>query len=89
MNYASLIKSINSATSQLQGRAAAAVNQALVLRNWMVGAGIVEFEQTGIEKGNVIGRLRPTGLRPKFIEQLEMAGQHLPPTVFGIGSGRF
>jgi len=50
---------------------------------------IFEFEQTGVESGKVIGRLRATGLRPKFIETLEMAGQHLPPTVFGIGNGRF
>jgi len=33
MNYPHLIKAINSATAQLQGRAAAAVNQALVVRN--------------------------------------------------------
>jgi pilus assembly protein CpaF len=46
---------------------------------------IFEFEQTGIEAGKVIGRMRPTGLRPKFIEQLEASGQHLPPSVFGIG----
>ena len=45
MNYASLVKAINSVTAQLQGRAAAAVNQALVLRNWLVGAYLVEFEQ--------------------------------------------
>lgn len=47
MTYAALIKAINSATTELQGRAAAAVNRSLVLRNWMVGAWIVEFEQTG------------------------------------------
>jgi pilus assembly protein CpaF len=46
---------------------------------------IFEFEQTGIEAGKVIGRVRPTGLRPKFIEQIEAAGIHLPPSVFGIG----
>src|SRR5579859_939697 len=46
---------------------------------------IFEFEQTGIEAGKVIGRLRPTGLRPKFIDQIEQAGIHLPPSVFGIG----
>lgn len=46
---------------------------------------IFEFEQTGVEAGKVIGRIRPTGLRPKFIEQIEAAGIHLPPTVFGIG----
>ena len=28
---------------------------------------IFRFEQTGIENGKVIGRLRPTGLRPKFM----------------------
>ena len=43
------------------------------------------FEQTGIEKNKIIGRLRPTGLRPKCMEQIEDAGIHLPPAIFGIG----
>jgi pilus assembly protein CpaF len=43
------------------------------------------FEQTGIEAGTVIGRLRPTGLRPKFIEQIEAANIHLPADIFGAG----
>jgi pilus assembly protein CpaF len=46
---------------------------------------IFEFEQTGIEAGKVIGRVRPTGLRPKFIDKIEASGIHLPPSVFGIG----
>ncbi len=46
---------------------------------------IFEFEQTGIEGGKIIGRIRPTGLRPKFIERIEAAGIHLPPSVFGVG----
>ncbi len=46
---------------------------------------IFEFEQTGIEAGKVIGRLRPTGLRPKFIDKIEAVGIHLPPSTFGIG----
>ena len=50
MNYAALLKAINTATAQLQGRAAMAVNQALVLRNWLVGAWIVEFEQHGKDR---------------------------------------
>ncbi|MCC7449414.1 MAG: CpaF family protein [Anaerolineae bacterium] len=50
---------------------------------------IFEFEQTGIEAGKVIGRVRPTGLRPKFIDQIEAAGIHLPPSVFGIGVSRY
>ena len=46
---------------------------------------IFVFEQTGIENGKVIGRLRPTGIRPRFMPVLEAAGIHLPPTIFGIG----
>ena len=43
------------------------------------------FDQTGIEDGKVIGRLRPTGLRPKFMDQIEATGIHLPPSIFGMG----
>jgi pilus assembly protein CpaF len=50
---------------------------------------VFEFEQTGLEAGKVIGRVRPTGLRPKFIERIEQAGIHLPPSVFGIGVSRY
>lgn len=44
------------------------------------------FEQTGIENGKVLGLMRPTGLRPKFMEKIEAAGIHLPPSIFGVGS---
>jgi len=43
------------------------------------------FEQQGIEGGKVIGRLKPTGIRPKFMELIEAANIHLPPTIFGVG----
>jgi len=46
---------------------------------------IFVFEQQGMENGKVIGRLRPTGLRPKFMDRIEDAGIHLPITVFGAG----
>jgi len=46
------------------------------------------FEQTGFEDGKVIGRFRPTGLRPKFMDKIEAAGIHLPPSVFGISIRR-
>jgi len=49
---------------------------------------IFTFEQTGVEAGKVIGRLRPTGLRPKFIDKMEAAGISLPPSIFGIGERR-
>lgn len=46
------------------------------------------FEQTGIEEGKIMGRLRSTGLRPKFMNKLEAAGINLPPSIFGIGERR-
>ena len=49
---------------------------------------IFVFEQTGMENGKLIGRLRPTGLRPKFMDKIEASGIHLPPTIFGVGSNR-
>jgi pilus assembly protein CpaF len=41
------------------------------------------FEQTAFIDGKVQGRLRPTGIRPKFSEKFEAAGIKLPPSVFG------
>ncbi|MBI4761167.1 MAG: CpaF family protein [Chloroflexota bacterium] len=49
---------------------------------------IFVFEQTGVEAGKVVGRLRPTGLRPKFMDKIEAAGINLPPSIFGIGERR-
>jgi pilus assembly protein CpaF len=46
------------------------------------------FEQTSIEDGKVMGRLRPTGLRPKFMDKIEASGIHLPASIFGIGERR-
>ncbi|HZY43677.1 MAG TPA: ATPase, T2SS/T4P/T4SS family, partial [Anaerolineae bacterium] len=47
---------------------------------------IFTFERTGIENGKVIGRLVPTGLRPRFMEKIEIAGIRLPPNIFGVGA---
>jgi pilus assembly protein CpaF len=44
---------------------------------------IFVFEQTGVVDGKVQGRLRPTGIRPKFVERFEAMGIHLPPGIFG------
>jgi pilus assembly protein CpaF len=49
---------------------------------------IFEFEQTSYEEGKIIGRIRSTGIRPKFIDRIEDAGITLPPSVFGVGRGR-
>jgi len=48
-------------------------------------ADIFVFEQTGFEKNKIVGRLRPTGLRPRCMDRIEEAGVHLPPSVFGVG----
>ncbi len=47
------------------------------------------FEQTGVENGRVVGRLRPTGIRPSFMERFELANIHLPPAVFGYGESNW
>jgi pilus assembly protein CpaF len=44
---------------------------------------IFVFEQTGVIDGKIQGRLKPTGIRPKFSEKFEQAGIHLPPNTFG------
>lgn len=49
---------------------------------------IFEFEQIGFEGGKIIGRVRPTGIRPKFMDRLEDAGISLPPQIFGVGGRR-
>ena len=52
-------------------------------------ADIFVFEQTGIdERGKIIGRLRPTGVRPRFAEQFDAMGIYLAPGIFG-SSERF
>jgi pilus assembly protein CpaF len=44
---------------------------------------IFVFDQTGIRNdGKVLGRLRATGIRPKFVERLEVSGLRLPQGLF-------
>jgi pilus assembly protein CpaF len=47
------------------------------------------FEQTGYEESKVVGRMRATGLRPKFMDKIEASGIHLPASIFGIGRRRY
>ena len=42
------------------------------------------FEQKGMEGGKIVGRLKPTGVRPKFMDQLETMNLYLSPGVFGL-----
>jgi len=44
---------------------------------------IFQFERTGIDaQGQVIGRFRPTGIRPRFAERLKACGMQLPRVFF-------
>jgi len=47
------------------------------------------FEQESFLNGKVIGSIKPTGVRPKFMPKFEDAGVELPPSVFGLTSGLF
>ncbi|HSG43437.1 MAG TPA: CpaF family protein, partial [Anaerolineales bacterium] len=49
---------------------------------------IFSFEHAGVDAGKVVGRLRATGMRPKFMDKIEEAGINLPPSIFGVGERR-
>jgi len=44
---------------------------------------IFHFEQTGVdENGKIMGSLKASGIRPKFINKFAEEGIQLPPTLF-------
>jgi len=43
---------------------------------------IFEFKQQSVRDGQVVGEFRSTGVRPKFMDQIERAGLHINPRVF-------
>jgi len=44
---------------------------------------IFQYERTGVDsQGQVIGRFRPTGIRPRFAERLKACGMQLPRVFF-------
>jgi enamine deaminase RidA (YjgF/YER057c/UK114 family) len=45
---------------------------------------IFTFEQTGIVDGKIQGELKPTGVRPTFMDQFRKAGIRLPDGAYGI-----
>jgi pilus assembly protein CpaF len=50
---------------------------------------IFDYEQTGMENGRVVGRLKPTGIRPKFMTRFETSNIYLPPNIFGANDRIF
>jgi len=47
---------------------------------------IFKFDAAGIKDGKIQGKLKPTGVRPKFMEKLESLSIFLPPQIFGVDS---
>ncbi|AHF16490.1 PDDEXK nuclease domain-containing protein [Niabella soli] len=58
-DFQQLIASIQQAHQHLQAQAVRAVNQALTVRNWLIGYYIVEFEQSGKERARYGQQLIP------------------------------
>lgn len=83
MNYQQLVIAIDAASQSLLARAAKAVNEALVLRNWLIGAHLVEFEQNGEDRArygenlleNLAADLRSRGLKGLGISMLKNCRQ--------------
>jgi pilus assembly protein CpaF len=47
------------------------------------------FEQESFENGKVVGVIKPTGVRPKFMPKIEDSGIQLSPAIFGLSAGFF
>lgn len=47
---------------------------------------VFKFDYQGVQNGKIMGQLRPTGIRPKFMEKIEAANIFLPPQIFGLDS---
>ena len=49
----------------------------------IVAQDIFRFEQVGVDSnGKIIGSFKPTGIRPRFLENLISSGQSLPDNIF-------
>ena len=44
---------------------------------------VFKFETAGVKDGRILGALKPTGIRPKFMEKLEIQNIFLPTQIFG------
>jgi hypothetical protein len=83
MDYEQLVTAIDSASQALLARAAQAVNQAWVVRNWLIGAHLLEFEQSGQDRAtygerllsNLAADLKARGLKGLGISMLKNCRQ--------------
>ena len=89
MDYPALITAISDAHRQAQAEAAGAVNRHLVSRNWLIGAYLIEFEQSGEDRAEsgagllerVSADLRERevpGASPDMLERMRLLYLHYP-----------
>ncbi|MEK7476305.1 MAG: PDDEXK nuclease domain-containing protein [Candidatus Coatesbacteria bacterium] len=89
MNYLTLIKAITAVHRESAARAVVAVNQALVLRNWIIGGHIVEYQQEGKDRAaygaGLLTRLSEdlvrkgvAGTSPDMLERMRLLHLHYP-----------
>lgn len=45
---------------------------------------VFRWESAGMKDGKVLGQLKASGIRPKFMEKVESHGIFLPPNIFGL-----
>jgi len=69
MNYQGLLEGITAAHSHALRSTAGAVNKHLVLRNWLIGAYLIEFEQRGADRATY-----GSGLLKRLAEDLKTRG---------------
>lgn len=60
MKFTDLLQSITQIHTELQSRAVQSVNQSLTIRNWCIGAYIVEYEQNGQDRAKYGSKLFST-----------------------------
>ena len=89
MDYPALITAISDAHRQAQAGAAGAVNRHLVFRNWLIGAYLVEFEQSGEDRAEYgagllkrvsadLRRREVPGASPDMLERMRLLYLHYP-----------
>jgi hypothetical protein len=90
LNYDALVAAISHVHRQAQAGAIGTVNRHLVLRNWIIGAYLVEFEQNGEDRAKygagLLKRLSAdlcncgvTGASPDMLERMRLFYQRYPP----------